>query len=155
MNISKAILLVVLSGLSFSTFASQCIVGTVKEVGTWVNTNSKTDSITKAIFKEECRNDSAGSCNGDICTITSGVKLVYTAELWGKCSPTDCVWRKVDGTYTSKKGLKFNYDSGFAKRVISAKVTAANVNRLDLVVDTNFVDPNRPDYQSRDLMKRK
>src|SRR5262245_3011716 len=94
--------LVVLSAALYLASGSEaqaglCAVGTVREVGTWINPDTATTGITRAVFGEECRDDSHTTCSGGICTTTSGVKLVYTAQLWGKCHPTDCVWQKVDG----------------------------------------------------------
>ena len=43
--------LIILSGISLSSFAGLCLVGQVKEVGTWVNPDTNTSGITKAILK--------------------------------------------------------------------------------------------------------
>lgn len=154
MTTLRTLLFAVLTTACMPTLASQCIVGQVKEVGNWVNPDTATRGITRANFKEECRDASTRTCNGNICSITHGVKLVYTAELWGKCSPSDCYWGKVDGVYTSAKWLKFHYDHGFAKRVVWGQVWSGDANWLDLAVDTDFVDPNRADYQFRAWMRR-
>lgn len=146
--------LIVLSGISLSSFAGLCLVGQVKEVGTWVNPDANTSGITRAIFKEECRDASTTVCNGNICSTTSAVKLVYTSELWGKCHPTDCYWGKVDGVYTSGRWLRFYYDHGFAKRTVWGQVWSGGINWLDLIVDTDFVDPARADYRFRAWMQR-
>lgn len=143
-----------LSCIGSNASASQCIVGQVKEVGTWVNPDTNTTGITKAVFGEECRDASTSTCNGDICSITHGVKLVYTAKVWGKCHPTDCYWGKVDGVYTSAKWLRFYYDQGFAKRTVWGQIWSGGNDWLRLVVDTDFTDPNRADYQLDTWMKR-
>jgi hypothetical protein len=136
--------------------ASVCIVGQVKEVGTWVNQDSNTRGVTKVIFGEECRDASTVKCNGDICSITSAVKLVYTARVWGKCHPTDCYWGKVDGKYTSAKWLRFYYDPGFAKKTVWGQIKSGDNNKLRLVVDTYFTDSSgRKDYQTDDWMIRR
>ena len=140
--------------LSNQADASQCIVGQVKEVGTWVNPDTNTSGVTSAIFAEECRDNSTTTCNGDICSITHGVKLVYTARLWGKCVPTDCSWGKVDGVYTSANWLRFIYDHGFAKRTVWGQVWSGGNNWLRLIVDTDFVDPARADYRFDAWMQR-
>jgi hypothetical protein len=134
--------------------AGLCAVGRVKEVGTWINPDSNTRGITKAVFGEECRDDSRTSCNGDICTTTSGVKLVYTAQLWGQCHPTDCYWGKVDGAYTSEKWLRFMYDHGFAKRAVWGQIWSGGNNWLRLIIDTDFVSPSREDYRFDAWMRR-
>lgn len=144
----------VLSVVSSNANAGLCIVGQVKEVGTWVNPDVNTSGITKAIFAEECRDDTVVNCNGDICSITQGVKLVYTAKLWGKCSPTDCAWGQVDGVYTSAKWLRFSYDQGFAKRTVWGQIWSGGNNWLRLIVDTDFVDPTRADYRLDTWMAR-
>jgi hypothetical protein len=140
----------------FSNYAdaSQCIVGQVKEVGTWINPDLNTGGVTRAIFGEECRDASTTTCNGNICTITHGVKLVYTARLWGKCLPTDCYWGQVDGVYTSANWLRFIYDHGYAKRTVWGQIWSGGNNWLRLIVDTDFVDPARADYRFDAWMQR-
>jgi hypothetical protein len=150
----RMLIMMILFCVSTPSWASLCIVGQVKEVGQWVNPDASTSGITKAIFKEECRDASTTVCNGNICSTTSAVKLVYTAELWGKCHPTDCYWGKVDGVYTSSNWLRFRYDHGFASRMVWGQVWSGGINWLDLVVDTDFVDPARADYRFRAWMKR-
>ncbi len=134
--------------------AGLCAVGQVKEVGVWENSDSNTRGVTKAVFAEECRDDSQTTCNGDICSTTSGVKLVYTAQIWGQCHPTDCYWGKVDGDYTSANWLRFRYDHGFAKRTVWSQIWSGGDNWLRLIVDTDFVSPSREDYRSSAWMRR-
>lgn len=146
------------SFLSNSAIAGQCIVGQVKEVGTWINPDANTTGITKAIFAEDCRDDSKTTCYGSgderYCSITHGVKLVYTARLWGKCTPSDCYWGQVDGRYTSSNWLVFTYNQGYASRVVWGQVWSENNNWLRLIVDTDFVDPARSDYRFDKWMRR-
>ena len=127
--------------------AGLCIVGQVKEVGSWTNPDTNTGGITRAVFEEECRDDSQTTCSGNICTTTHGVKLVYTAQLWGKCHPTDCYWGKVDGVYTSADWLRFQYDHGYANRMVWGQVYSLNDDWLRLIVDTDFVSDSRSDYR--------
>lgn len=147
-------LLALLSMFSGNVNASMCVVGQVKEVGSWVNPDINTRGITKAVFGEECRDDSHTVCSGGICRTTYGVKLVYTAQLWGKCHPSDCYWGKVDGVYTSANWLRFYYDHGFAKRVVWGQVWSGGNDWLRLIVDTDFVSPDRDDYRFDAWMKR-
>jgi len=147
-------ILALLSMFSGTVNASMCVVGQVKEVGSWVNPDINTRGITKAVFGEECRDDSHTVCSGGICRTTYGVKLVYTAQLWGKCHPTDCYWGKVDGVYTSANWLRFYYDHGFAKRVVWGQIWSGGDNWLRLIVDTDFVSPDRDDYRFEAWMKR-
>jgi hypothetical protein len=146
--------LVPLMVFSGNANAGLCVVGQVKEVGTWVNPDTKTRGITKAVFSEECRDDTHVTCSGNICQIQYGVKLVYTAELWGKCHPTDCYWGKVDGVYTSANWLRFYYDHGFAKRVVWGQIWSGGNDWLRLIVDTDFVSPDREDYRFSAWMRR-
>ena len=139
--------LAVLPFLGLNAHAGLCAVGQVKEVGTWKNPDANTTGITKAVFAEECRNASTTTCSGSICSTTSAVKLVYTAQLWGKCHPADCNWGKVDGVYTSANWLRFYYDHGFAKRTVWAQIYSGSNNWLRLIVDTDFVSPSRTDYR--------
>jgi hypothetical protein len=134
--------------------AGMCVVGQVKEVGTWINPDVNTSGITKAVFGEECRDDRRTVCSGGICRTTFGVKLVYTAKLWGKCHPTDCYWGKVDGVYTSANWLRFGYDHGFAKRTVWGQIWSGGNSWLRLIVDTDFVSPSREDYRFSVWMKR-
>ena len=145
---------IMLSMFSSSASAGLCIVGQVKEVGSWVNPDLNTRGITKAIFGEECRDASYTVCSGNICKHVHAVKLVYTAKLWGKCHPTDCYWGKVDGVYTSANWLRFYYDHGFAKRVVWGQVWSGSDNWLRLIVDTDFVSPDRDDYRFDAWMRR-
>lgn len=134
--------------------AGLCAVGEVKEVGSWTNPDTNTTGITKAVFGEECRDDSRTTCSGNICRSTSGVKLVYTARLWGKCHPTDCDWGQVDGVYTSEKWLRFTYNQGFANRTVWAQVYSGDQNWLRLIVDTDFVSTSRTDYRFDSWFRR-
>ena len=143
-----------LSFVSPSANAGMCVVGQVKEVGTWVNPDRDTRGITKAVFAEECRNDTKTVCNGNICSRTFGVKLVYTAKLWGQCHPRDCYWGKVDGVYTSANWLRFKYDHGYAKRTVWGKIWSGGNHWLRLIVDTDFVSPSRKDYRFDAWMRR-
>lgn len=143
-----------LSFISGQASAGLCVVGTVKEVGNWVNPDTATNGITRAIFREECRDASVTTCSGDICSTSSGVKLVYTAQLWGKCTPSDCYWGQVDGVYTSGAWLRFYYDQGFAKRTVWGQIWSGSNDWLRLIVDTDFVDPARADYRFDAWFKR-
>lgn len=134
--------------------AGLCAVGQVKEVGHWINPDTDTRGITRAIFEEECRGDTQIQCNGNICGITHGVKLVYTARLWGQCHPTDCYWGKVEGDRLSSGWLRFRYDHGFARRVVWGRIWSGSDNWLRLVVDTDFVSASRDDYRTAAWMKR-
>lgn len=147
-------LLVLLSVISTGADAGLCAVGRVKEVGTWVNPDINTRGITKAVFGEECRDDSRTTCSGGICRTTHGVKLVYTAKLWGQCHPSDCYWGKVDGVYTSADWLRFYYDHGFAKRTVWGQIWSGGDQWLRLIVDTDFVSPSRDDYRFDAWMRR-
>jgi hypothetical protein len=127
--------------------AGLCAVGQVKEVGTWINPDTNTRGITKAVFTEECQNAPRTICRGDICRTTSGVKLVYKARLWGQCHPTDCYWGQVEGVYTSANWLHFKYNQGFARRTVLAQVYSRNNDWLRLIVNTDFVSASRRDYR--------
>lgn len=127
--------------------AGLCVVGQVKEVGTWTNPDTNTRGITKAVFAEECQDDTRTTCSGGVCRRTSGVKLVYKARLWGQCHPTDCYWGQVEGVYTSANWLRFRYDQSYAKRTVWAQVYSRNDDWLRLIVDTDFVSASREDYR--------
>lgn len=148
------LMMILLSFFSSSANAGLCLVGQVDEVGTWVNPDSNTSGITKAVFAEECRDDARTTCSGGICTTTFGVKLVYTAELWGQCEPDNCYWGKVDGVYTPGNWLRFSYDHGFANRTVWSRIWANGDNWLRLIVDTDFVSPARDDYRFDTWMSR-
>ncbi len=126
------LLILLMPLFSSGAHAGQCAVGRVKEVGTWVNPDSNTTGVTKAVFMEECRDAPQVTCYKDggeeFCSLTHSVKLVYTAQLWGKCRPSDCYFGKVDGTYTSSKWLRFKYDHGYATRAVWAQVWSENSN---------------------------
>jgi len=134
--------------------AGTCAVGQVREVGSWVNPDGDTRGITRAVFEEQCRDDTRRQCSGDICSITHGVKLVYTAKLWGSCLPRDCYWGEVEGTYTSGNWLRFRYDHGFAERMVWGQVWSGSDDWLRLIVDTDFDAPSREDYRFDEWMRR-
>ena len=156
----RNIYLLILSMIIFSLFFSHhahaglCAMGTVKEVGTWINPDNDTGGATKAVFTEECRDASEQTCNENSCTGVAAVKVVYTAEVWGKCHPTDCYWGKVDGVYTSGNWLHFQYDHGFAQRMVWGQVWSGNNDWLRLIIDTDFVSPSVSDYRFDEWMYR-
>ncbi|MCB1984245.1 MAG: hypothetical protein H6936_09980 [Burkholderiales bacterium] len=152
--ITLFLLTLFLASTSSNSHAGLCLVGTVSEVGTWINPDQNTRGITKAVFNEECRDDSRTTCSGDVCSTTSGVKLVYTAEIWGACHPDDCYWGKIDGVYTTANWLRFRYEFTFAEKMVWAQIWSGGDNWLRLIVDTDFDSPLRTDYRFDAWMQR-
>ncbi|REF31674.1 hypothetical protein [Calidifontibacter indicus] len=82
--------------------------------GTWYNSDSATQSITRT--RVYCGDDTQTVCNGNICSTTYGVARYV--QLWGKCYPTDCAWGSRKLTLRSDGWSTAFYDQGFATRTV-------------------------------------
>jgi hypothetical protein len=56
--------------------------------GNWRNIDSSTRSVTRVVVSEGC--DDVRLCTESGCT--GGTGAFYDIAVFGKCSPTDCVW---------------------------------------------------------------
>lgn len=124
--------------------------GHAAEYGDWVNADPATRSITRAHLRD-CQ--PVTRCSGDICTIVHDAG--WTMRLFGACHPTDCDWGWSAGQFRLSTGQIYSfYDQGFAKRYVWAAMSAYRPGQLWIAIRTDFVDPNRADYESQNWFVR-
>ena len=105
------------------------------EYGAWVNANRTSPGIASLRLIE------SQSC-------------ATFAQVWGKCSPTNCYWGQVRGSVTSSGKLYASYDQGYAKRKLWARMSGNRPGKLWVYWETDFVDPNRADYTKQEWFTR-
>jgi hypothetical protein len=116
-----------------SAFAAAPAVGPSNALlGTWVNTNSSTDSVVNIV---------ASDVNGQL-----------EIDAYGACSPTPCQWGNVPATAYgtnagSTKGASFQaewtWDSGYARNILLGHVTYPDgVATLVVQEPTIFISPD-------------
>jgi hypothetical protein len=136
--------------LPAATTSARLCTGHAPEYGSWVNADPATRSITSAQLAD-CV--SVTTCSGDVCSIAydSG----WAMRLFGACHPTACDWGWSAGQARLSSGrIPAYYDQGFAKRSVVAAMSAYRPGQLWIAISTDFVDPNRADYQSQDWFVR-
>ncbi|MCU7726300.1 hypothetical protein ODJ79_21435 [Actinoplanes sp. KI2] len=120
------------------------------EYGDWRNADPATRSITRAQVRD-CQ--SVTTCTGDVCSTTSDAG--WAVRLFGACSPTDCDWGWSAGAFRLANGrIPAFYDQGFAKRQVWVAMSQFRPGQLWIAIRTDFVDPNRADYESQDWFVR-
>lgn len=75
-------------------------------------------------------------------------------HLFGACSPSDCDWGEVGAQRLNSGQIYGFYDQGFAKRYVYARMSQYRPGQLWVFTRTDFVDPNRPDYDSQNWFTR-
>jgi hypothetical protein len=124
--------------------------GHAEEYGNWVNADPSTAGIAR-IELRDCQ--SVVVCNGDICTIYHDAG--WATHVFGKCSPTNCDWGWSKAEFRLSSGHIYGYyDQGFAKRYVYAKMSQTYPGRLWVYWRTDFVDPNRQDYEKQEWFDR-
>ncbi len=78
-----------------------------------------------------------------------------TIRLYGTCPPKDYDWGKVQVRRSDSGYYYAVYRQGFANRYVYAKMSRYRPNQLWLHIHTNFLDPAREDYVSRNWLVRK
>jgi hypothetical protein len=104
-----------------------------KFVGTWVNVDPNTDSITKVKIEI--------------------IDKFLAIEVWGKCEPEDCYWGKeIIDTEDAKDGvLEIEWQFGFS--IVEQEFLILD-GVLKVTTFTDFLDPSRPDYETIDYCKK-
>ena len=146
--------LLVAGMLALSASGAQASCAIPPHDGEWINENENTRGITKARIHTYCY---------DVITPDMPVPPgpPGAIQLFGSCSPTDCPWPSVSW-YDSALGWKIAFvDHGFARRTIHFRYyppqmwdNNADYPRLRIIVDTDFVDPNRRDYRMDEWFRR-
>jgi hypothetical protein len=118
-----------------------------KEEGRWVNVDRNTNSVTRIQLRFVCQDQ---VLNGK--PYPPGPP--WYVHVYGKCHPTDCDWREV-GAKKLKSGQVYAfYDQGFARRYVYAQMSKYRPGQLWVYIKTDFVDPNRADYNSENWFRR-
>ncbi|MDX6322821.1 MAG: hypothetical protein QOF52_2679 [Propionibacteriaceae bacterium] len=124
--------------------------GHAVEYGDWINTDANTPGIAQ-IWLRDCQR--VTKCSGDVCT------TVYDAgwamRVFGSCSPSNCDWGWSAGEFRLSSGHIYGYyDQGFAKRYVYAMMSKYRPGQLWVYWRTDFVDPNRADYERQEWFRR-
>ena len=127
-------------GLVGPALVSPALAAPQDYVGTWVNKNPNTRSITRFVVKKTAANK-------------------MSVQVFGKCSPSDCNWGQADFfTYgTSVQDASGSYgmamfNPGFAQNILTFNRTNKEVMVEDF---TRFTDNSgRQNYYDREYFKR-
>jgi len=128
---------------------AQCIAQ--QEVGSWVNADPNTRSLTRADLRLTCQDQ---VLNGE--PYPPGPP--WHMHLWGKCSPTDCDWSEIGAdsvTIGSRTYVHAIYHQGFATRYVYADMSLYRPGQLWIWMWTDFADPGRADYESQNWFIRR
>ena len=128
---------------------AQCIAQ--QEVGSWVNADLNTRSLTRADLRFTCQDQ---VLNGE--PYPPGPP--WHMHLWGKCSPTDCDWSEIGAesvTIGSRTYVHAIYHQGFATRYVYADMSLYRPGQLWIWMWTDFADPGRADYESQNWFIRR
>jgi hypothetical protein len=132
------------------TFGPALCSGHAVEFGDWVNADPNARGIAR-IELRDCQ--SVTTCSGNTCTTTHDAG--WTTHAFGSCSPGNCDWGWSAGTFRLSSGQIYGYyDQGFAKRHVYAKMSQYRPGQLWVYWRTDFVDPNRPDYDLHEWFVR-
>jgi len=120
---------------------------TPQEAGNWTNTDPNTRSLTRIDLRFVCQDQ---ILNGQLYPPGPA----WFTHVFGKCHPTDCDWMEV-GAQRLEAGHVFAfYDQGFARRYVYARMSQYRPGQLWVYTYTDFVDPNRPDYDVHNWFTR-
>jgi hypothetical protein len=128
---------------------AQCIAQ--QEVGSWVNADPNTRSLTRADLRFTCQDQ---VLNGE--PYPPGPP--WHVHLWGKCSPTDCDWSEIGADFVtigSRTYVHAIYHQGFATRYVYADMSLYRPGQLWIWMWTDFADPGRADYESQNWFIRR
>lgn len=125
--------------------AAQCAVQ--PEDGSWVNLNPNTRGITHVNLRFTCQDQ---VLNGQ--PFPPGPP--WHIHIFGKCHPRDCDWGTVGAQRASNGQITGTFNQGFATRSVHAQMSTQQADTLQLLIHTNFGDPNRPDYDLNELFRR-
>lgn len=110
-------------------------VSTVDQfVGKWNNADLNTQGITRIEIQKN---------NNEI-----------TAEMWGRCHPTECYWGKETAKYNAESNtLSINWDHSFALRSQVLKIN--NDNQLVLSSRSIYIDDSDRETQEAEYLYEK
>jgi len=123
------------------------------EDGTWLNDDPNTRGIRRVEVGFSCNDVVLCGVdeNGNVHCEEPGPP--WRVHLFGACSPSDCDWGTVTGQdYYTSDGARWIYafyNHGFARRYVFIKPSALYPGHLFMWMFTDFSDPSRPDYVSR------
>lgn len=121
-----------------------------QEEGTWINADSNTRSLARAILRFTCQDQVH---NGE--PYPPGAP--WHVQLFGKCSPTDCDWGEADArevTIGSRTYIYAVFKQGFATRYVYADMSLYRAGQLWIWMWTDFTHPGRTDYESQNWFIR-
>jgi hypothetical protein len=124
---------------------AQCAVQ--PEDGSWVNVNPTTRSITRIQLRFTCQDQVV---NGQ----PNPPGPAWHVHVFGKCHPSDCDWGEIGAQRLNNGQIFAVYNQGFAKRFVTAQMSPQQPSRLQVIVRTDFTDPNRRDYNTNDLFNK-
>ena len=67
-------------------------------------------------------------------------------HVWGKCHPTNCDWGEVGAQRLSTGWVFGQYNQGYARRYVYAKMSVVHPGQLYVYIWTDFTSPTRSDY---------
>jgi len=141
-----AALVLILGVLLAMPASASCIAQ--NEDGSWVNSNSATNSITRIELRFVCQDQ---VLNGEL--YPPGPP--WYIHLFGKCHPTDCDWGEAGAQRLSSNHIYGTYNQGFARRYVYARMSQYRPGQLWVYIYTDFTDPNRPDYDVHNWFTRR
>lgn len=150
-NILIVLMVVILSVcVLFNGSYAQSQNNPTKEIGKWKNIDPNTRGVTKADISF-----SIGMIGCTPYSLFCHNYLIFYAQLWGSCEPTDCDWGKVEAEYDTNGWLRTVSENWCNKKYVWAKVYTYNsVDFLRIYIWTDFIDPNRHDYAQNEWFIR-
>ncbi|MDJ0736667.1 MAG: CARDB domain-containing protein [Nostocaceae cyanobacterium] len=141
--LKKTLAIVGLSTVLACSLNSSAVAAPQDFVGTWKNTNSRTDGITRFIVRSRGRNR-------------------LNIQVFGQCYPNDCDWGSrrliTYGNNPSDRNhlaATANYNQSFANQVLTLRLVGSRRNRIRLQSFTRFTDrSNRENYVSQETFRR-
>lgn len=118
-----------------------------REEGRWRNADPNTRSLTRAELRFVCQDQ---ILNGE--PYPPGPP--WYMHLWGKCHPSDCDWGERGGQQLNSGHIYVFFNQGFARRHVYARMSQYRPGQLWIYMYTDFVNPNRPDYESHNWFVR-
>ncbi|PLS82484.1 MAG: hypothetical protein CYG59_04050 [Chloroflexi bacterium] len=117
------------------------------EQGTWINIDPNTRSLTRIKVQNVCKDQ-----------VHNGVPYPpgpdWYMQVFGRCTPKECDWGKVGGELRRDGYIFSVYNHGFARRYVYAKLSQARPGMLYVYTRTDFTDPGRQDYATKDWFRR-
>ncbi|MCP3961001.1 MAG: hypothetical protein GY719_24410 [bacterium] len=142
------LLLVLVTVLAVSSpVLVEALCAAQQEDGNWTNVDPNTRGLTRANLRFVCQDL---VLNGQL--YPPGPP--WYVHLYGKCHPTDCDWGEVGARRLESGYVYAEYDQGFAKRYVYARMSRVRPGQLWVWMWTDFRDPGRRDYASSNYFNR-